>query len=248
MKNRRLVKYMMFLLAVTGMWFSVFHVSAETDVSEKAASEARLSDSAGLLTTEESVKLSETLGRVPENYDLSVYLITTAKIGKKESTSYMKEQYQKAEDKNLIICLISTKGKKVFCTVQAFGSAKEHLTEKRLKKLASDLEKQMENKKYLGGMEFFCRDLLEKLQSPPVFDMIFFRPFFDFILCLVLTVIGMVLYLGDFSKKGEEEKISFYDAEHSILLESKDVYTHTSSKSLKQKRKQEEEFSELDED
>ncbi|MBR1740960.1 MAG: TPM domain-containing protein [Lachnospiraceae bacterium] len=224
---------------------------------EAMAVGVRLSDSAGLLTTQEASVAEKNLNYIVERYDVSVRLFTSDSIGKKDDyKAYVEKQRKKDKDKNLLLLFVSTKKNEEICFIKADGTAKENLTEKRLSRVEREVERNLLKADYKEAVHVLSGQLLEKMGTKPVFDAFVFRSMLHFILCVFLTIGGLYLLLRRPDLKKAPSEVPYLSEKYSTLLGTLDHFSHTSVKAVKKKKppkkkkgeQEEDEFSELGDD
>ena len=124
------------------LFFFCFLFAGNTAVAQNI-----LSDSADLFSQQETANIQRKCDLISERYDTSVFIITTDKFqSPKDCKSYLKIQGEKTEaENNVIILLLNTKKKHIFCEVASFGKIHETITAKRCQTISSKITKQIEN-------------------------------------------------------------------------------------------------------
>lgn len=222
-----------------------FFVVKASAAGEASSLETVISDSAGLLSTDEADVMERNLGYIKERYGASVYLITSDTIGEKDDyKAYIKEQYKKIEKKknmrDMLFLFVSVKKKEELCYIRAYGTAKKNLTRKRL----SGIERSVE-KKLIGGEEeealnLLYGKLLGQMGTDPFFDSVFFHPLFHLIVCILLTA-GILFACLHRAGDRRQKAVPYLDEKYSTLQGRVDHFSHTSIKVVKKKGKQKKE-------
>ena len=152
-----------------------------------SAAGARLSDSAGILSAQEFAIAEKNLNYIVERFDVSVHLMTTEKVGKKDDyKAYVKKQRKKEKDKDLLLLLLSSKEGEELCYVKVYGNAGKNLTAKRLLRTQNAVEKELKREDYKEAVHLLSSRLLEQMGTKPVFDGILFHPFLHFLFFALL--------------------------------------------------------------
>lgn len=218
------------------------------------AAGARLSDSAGLLSAQELAVAEKNLNHIVERYDVSVHLMTTEKIGKKDDyKAYVSKQRKKEKDKNLLLLLLSSKEGEELCYVKVYGNAGKNLTAKRLRKTQSAVERELKREDYKEAVHLLSSRLLDQMGTKPVFDGVLFHPFLHFLFFTLLSAGILYRLLKKVPSPEMSEKSWYLNEKYSAMSGTLDHYSHTSVKARKERKKrkkdeQEDEFSELKDD
>lgn len=225
-----------FLLCLTMICCILF---ASTRV---ASAKTMLSDSAGLLSTEEASQIEDACDLILQQYDTSVFIITTDKLGKSDDyENYLTEQAKKVASKeNLVILFISTKKKDSICQVKSFGSITASLTENRMKKMARSVAKQVEKENYYQGIDRFCDDVTQSLTIKPTLDGLLFQSLPQLLFSLLLGC-GVIFYLLHSGKKKHATLTTYLDKKHSKALGRLDHFSYKEVNILKDKKKKKQE-------
>lgn len=203
-----------------------------------ASAKTMISDSAGLLSTEEASQIEDACDLILQQYDTSVFIITTDKLGKSDDyENYLTEQAQKVDGKeNLVILFISTKKKDSICQVKSFGSITSSLTEKRMEKMARSAERQVEKEHYYQAIDRFCDDVTQSLTIKPTLDGFVFQSLPQLFFSLLLGC-GVVFYLLYPGKKKHATLTTYLDKKRSRNLGKLDHFSHKEVNILKTKNK-----------
>ncbi len=220
-----------------------------------SAAGARVSDSAGMLSTQEFAIAEKSMNYIVERYNVTVHLFTSEKIGKKDDyRAYVKKQRKKEKENDLLLLFLSTKKDEEVCCIKAYGAAKKNLTEKRLSGIEGAVEKRLRREDYKEAVHFLSGQLLDKMGTRPVFDAFVFHPLLHFLLCVLVTA-GLLYRLLRKNVWKKPEGIPYLNEKYSTLLGSLDHFSHISVKAVKTKKKkgkkeeqEEDEFSELPDD
>ena len=206
--------------------------------STAASAKTMISDSAGYLTREEASQIENTCDNILQQYDTSVFIITTQKMGKSDDyKKYIKGQAKKVDSKeNLIILFISTKKKDGVCHVSCYGNITASLTEKRMEKMAAAVERRVENESYYQAMDIFCNDIIKNLTIKPSLDGFIFQSMPQLIFSLLLGC-GVVFYLLYPGKKKRAVLYTYLYKNHSRNLGHLDHFSHMEVNILKSKKK-----------
>ena len=142
---------------------------------------------------------------------------------------------QKAE-KNVIILLLNTKKKHIFCEDASFGKIHETITAKRCQTISSKITKQIENEKYYDGVNSFCQQIMEKSETNPTLDLFLFQSFPQLILCLFLVSAGFCLFF--YRKKQTKQNYTQYlDTTYSQPDGILDHFSHIENNHRKNRKK-----------
>lgn len=203
-----------------------------------ASAKTMISDSAGYLTREESAQIENTCDSILQQYDTSVFIITTEKLGKSDNyKKYVEGQAKKVDSKeNLVILFISTKKKDSVCHVSCYGRITASLTEKRMERMAGAVERRVEKEKYYQAMNIFCNDIIKGLTIKPSLDGLIFQSIPQVIFSLFLGC-GVVFYLLYPGKKKQAALYTYLDKNHSKDLGHLDHFSHREVNILKSKKK-----------
>lgn len=225
-KNSIDIIYCIFILFIA-LLISCTAVSAKTMIS----------DSAGYLSREEAAQIENTCDDILQQYDTSVFIITTEKLGKSDDyKKYVKEQAKKVDSNaNLVVLFISTKKKDSVCHVSCYGKIADSLTEKRMEKMAKAVERRVENENYYQAMRIFCNDIVKSLTIKPSLDGFIFQsiPQLIFSLLLGCGVVGYLLYPG---KKKHISLYTYLDKNHSRNMGRLEHFSHKEVNIIKTKK------------
>lgn len=235
-----------------GIWF-LLCLLLLCPVGHVCAEGARLSDSAGILSTQEFAVAEKNLNYIVERYEVTVHLFTSEKIGKKDDyKAYVKKQRKKEKEKDLLLLFLSSKKGEELCYIKAYGNAEKNLTKKRLSDIERAVERKLAKEDYKEALHLLNGRLLDKMGTKPVFDLWIFHPVLHFI-CFVLVTVSILYRLLRRTSTGRKPgEIPYLNEKYSISLGRLDHFSHMSVKAVKRKKKKEkngeDEFSELPED
>lgn len=216
------------------LFFFCFLFAGNTAVAQNI-----LSDSADLFSQQETANIQRKCDLISERYDTSVFIITTDKFqSPKDCKSYLKIQGEKTEaENNVIILLLNTKKKHIFCEVASFGKIHETITAKRCQTISSKITKQIENENYYDGVNSFCQQIMEKSETNPTLDLFLFQSFPQLILCLFLVSAGFCLFF--YRKKQTKQNYTKYlDTTYSQPDSILDHFSHIEEKPQEEQKKE----------
>lgn len=207
--------------------------------SRTAYAKTMVSDSAGLLSTEEVSNIEDTCDLILQQYDTSVFIITTNTLGKSDNyKKYLKEQSKKVDSSdNLVILFVSVKKKENVCQINCYGKkVTAALTENRRKKMMHSVEKQIKNEKYYEGIERFCDDVSQSLTIKPTLDGFIFQSIPQLIFSILLGC-GVVFYLLYPGKKRQATLYTYLNKKDAKNIGHLDYFSHKEVVVLKAKKK-----------
>lgn len=216
------------------LFFFCFLFAGNTAVAQNI-----LSDSADLFSQQETANIQRKCDLISERYDTSVFIITTDNFqSPKDCKSYLKIQGEKTEaENNVIILLLNTKKKHIFCEVASFGKIHETITAKRCQTISSKITKQIENEKYYDGVNSFCQQIMEKSEINPTLNLFLFQSFPQLILCLFLVSAGFCLFF--YRKKQTKQNYTQYlDTTYSQPDSILDHFSHIEEKPQEEQKKE----------
>lgn len=213
----------------------VLFVSAAT-----ASAQTMVSDSAGYLSTEEAYQIEDTCDKILQQYNTSVFIITTDKLGKSDDyTKYLDEQAEKVNGtENLVILFISTKEKDGICKVTCHGKIREQLTENRIEKMTAAVQSSVDSGKHYQAIDRFCDDVNQSLAIKPSLDGLIFQSVPQLLFSLLVGC-GVIYYLLRPAKKKVSDYSTYLDSSHPSDLGHLDHFSHKEVNILKTKKKSE---------
>lgn len=203
-----------------------------------AAAKTMISDSAGYLSREEAAQIEDTCDTILQQFNTSVFIITTEKLGKSDDyKQYLEKQANKVEPgENLVILFISTKKKDSVCYISCHGEIKNFLTKDRIKNMTRAVENRVEKEDYYEAIDIFCDDVTQGVTIKPSLDGFIFQSFPQLIFSLLLGC-GVVYYLLRTGKKQQAVLSTYLRREHAMDLGHLDHFSHKEIKVLKDKKK-----------
>lgn len=160
-----------------------------------ASAKTMISDSAGLLSTEEASQIETSCDLILQQHDTSVFVITTDKLGKSDDyQNYLENQLEKASsEENLVILFISIKDGDGVCQIVCHGKIQDFLTEDRIDHMRNAVEGKVESGKYYQAIDDFCDNVTQGLVISPSLDGFIFQSLPQLIFSLILGC-GTVFY------------------------------------------------------
>lgn len=190
--------------------FFASHCSAKTTIS----------DGSQLLTTEETENLTTACNTITQQYDISIYIITTKKFGQNDDyASYIKKiGNSESAPKNLVILLVGTKKNDTIYQVTSYGKAKKYLTASRCRKLESNLKQRVAGGDYFDAFYDFCNDVSTALGHSPRSDAFPFRPIPQLLFSMLIAAGILFLMLRKNNSDKTVTANTYIDKKSSHLL------------------------------
>lgn len=197
-----------------------------------------VSDSAGYLSTEEASQIENACNTILQQYDTSVFIITTDKLGKSDDyKKYLDKQAEKIDTgENLIILFISTKKNDRICHITCHGKTTEVLTDNRIKKLTAAVQDRTDSGNYYQAIDHFCEDINKYLAIKPSLDAVIFQSVPQLIFCMLLGC-GIVYYFLHAKKEETATLYTYLDRKHLDDLGHLDHFSHKEVQILRTKQK-----------
>lgn len=193
-----------------------------------AQAENLVSDSAGLLSSEEKSQIQTLCDQIQTLYDTSVFIITSDKMGKSDDyETYMEKQRNKQEaTQNLIVLFISTKENQHVYQIHGYGFAEKMLTHDRLNAIMDDMQGDLSDGDYYEALRTFCNETLKYLEKDPRFDSIIFQSIPQLILAFIISAIIIFLLLYNRIGKNTTTAFTYLLPENSKILGHMEHFSH----------------------
>ena len=196
--------------------------------SQKASAATVITDSANMLTAEEAERVRVQCDSILTDYDTSIYIVTSDKIGGQDDFEGYMEQIGNASDapENMILLFISTKKGGHVYQIFGYGKAETFMTHDRCNKVMDRMQSDLKNKKYFSALEKFCMEVRSYMGRDPKFDSFIFQALPQLIFSLLLSVFIIFLMARDTSGRNTTTVQNYIDPENSRLLGRMDHFTH----------------------
>lgn len=202
---------------------------------KQASAKTVISDSASMLTSGETETLRKYCDNILEQYDTSIYIVTSDTIGMNDNFEGYMEQIGNAADapEDMVLLFVSIKeGGRVY-QIFGYGKAETYLTHERCNKIMDHMQKDLSNKEYLSALTTFCEETQRYLGCHPRFDSFIFLALPQFGISLLLSILVIFLMLHSSTGRNSTTVNNYIDNSHSRLLGHIDHFTHMSVSRVK---------------
>lgn len=232
-KNRSVASRLlrqMFLLAL--VLFFVFLGSQKADAATV------ITDGANMLTAKESEQIRSQCESILTQYDTSIYIVTSDKIGKQDDFEGYMEKIGNADDapENMILLFVSTKKDGRVYQIFGYGKAEVFMTHDRCNKVMDRMQGDLKDGEYFSALETFCKETRSYMGRDPKFDSLIFQALPQLIVSLLLSILIIFLMVRSSTGRNTTTVQTYIDQNHSRLLGRIDHFTHMTVSRVKKSR------------
>lgn len=202
---------------------------------QTACAKSVVSDTAKILTGEESEELLEYCNTIDRLYDTSIYIVTSDTIGMNDDfTGYM-ERIGSAEDapENLVLLFVSVKENGHVYQIFGYGKAEHFMDNSRCNKVMDLMQNDLSNAEYFNALKTFCEEVQRYMGKDPRFDSFLYHPLFHLAAALLLSIIIIFCMVRNSTGRNTTTVSTYIDKNHSRLLGRIDHFTHMTVKRVK---------------
>lgn len=194
-----------------------------------------ITDGANMLTTEEAEQIRTYCDSILDQYDTSIYIVTSNKIGRQDDFEGYMEQIGNASDapEDMVLLFISTKKNGHVYQIFGYGKAETYMTYDRCNKVMDRMQNDLTDKNYFSALESFCMEVRSYMGKDPKFDSFIFQAIPQFIFSLLLSVLIIFLMVRNTAGKNTTTAQTYIDANHSHLLGRMEHFTHMTVSRIK---------------
>lgn len=195
---------------------------------QKASAATVITDSANLLTAKEAEQIRSQCEYILTQYDTSIYIVTSDKIGGQDDFEGYMEKIGNAADapENMILLFISTKKNGHVYQIFGYGKAETFMTHDRCNKVMDRMQGDLKEKEYFSALETFCKEVRSYMGRDPKFDNIIFQALPQLIFSLLLSTLIIFFMVRNTSGRNTTTVQTYIDQENSRLLGRIDHFTH----------------------
>lgn len=208
---------------LTGLLFLVFLCFGRS-----AEAATVITDGAGMLTAKEAEQIRSQCESILTQYDTSIYIVTSNKIGSQDDFEGYMEKIGNAADapEDMILLFISTKENGHVYQIFGYGRAETFMNHNRCNKVMDRMQGDLKEKEYYSALGTFCKEVRSYMGRDPKFDNIIFQAFPQLIFSLLLSSIIIFCMVRNTSGRNTTTVKTYIDQENSRLLGRMDHFTH----------------------
>lgn len=204
-------------------------------VPANARAASVITDTAKILTLEETQELIKNCKIIEQQSDTSVFIVTSDTIGMHDDFEGYMESIgnDTTAPENLVLLFVSVKeGDRVF-QIFGYGKAETFMNADRCNAVMDLMQNDMSNGNYFRAFRTFCEEVQLYMGKDPRFDSLIFHPLVHLIAALLLSALIIFCMVHSNIGKNTTTVKTYIDNSHSRLLGRIDHFTHMTVKRVK---------------